>query len=81
MSSSSSRSVEKPAARMWPPPPWLRAIAETSTSPPLERRLTLRAARPRVPWSRTRAATLAPSTERRWSMIPSVISSPAPLAS
>ena len=47
-SPSSSRSVEKPAARLWPPPPCLRAIAETSMSPSLERRLTLRAARPAV---------------------------------
>src|SRR5262249_15499514 len=80
-SSSSPRSVEKPAARTWPPPPCLRAIAETSTSPSLERRLTLRAAWPRLPRSRTTAATLAPSIERRWSITPSVISSPAPVAS
>ncbi len=65
----------------WPPPPSSRAIAETSTSPSLERRLTLRAARPRSPRSRISAATRAPSTDRRKSMIPSVISSPAPLAS
>ena len=80
MSSSISRSVEKPAARLWPPPPCLRAIAETSTSPSLERRLTLRAAWPRSPRSRTTAATLVPSIERRWSITPSVISSPAPVA-
>src|SRR5262249_47278021 len=80
-SSPSSRSVEKPAARVCPPPPCLRAISETSTSPSLERRLTLRAARPRLPRSRTTAATLVPSIERRWSITPSVISSPAPVAS
>ncbi len=57
-------------------------LTETGNLPAsLERRLTLRAERPREPRSRIRAATLAPSTDRRWSMIPSVISSPAPVDS
>ena len=76
-----SISVEKPAARLSPPPPLTRAIAETSTSPALARRLTLRAAGPRSPRSRITAATRTPSIERRWSIRPSVISSPAPVAS
>ncbi len=39
MSSSISSVDSKPAANRWPPPPWLAAIARTSTAPS-ERRLT-----------------------------------------
>src|SRR3954453_19787045 len=54
ISSPSSRSVEKPAARLCSPPPCSRAIAETSPSPSLDRRLPLRPARPREPVARPR---------------------------
>ena len=42
--SSIARSVENPAARLWPPPPKLRAIADTSTPSGCERSEPLRAA-------------------------------------
>ena len=71
MRSSSDISVAKPAAWRCPPPPPARAMAETSTRPSVARSETLR--RPRLPSgsSRARAATFVPSTERRWSMMPS----------
>ena len=34
--------MEKPAARLWPPPPWARAITDTSTSSSVARSETLR---------------------------------------
>ena len=43
--------------------------------PSVERRLTLRAARPPSGWSRMSAATAVPSSARRWSMMPSVSTS------
>ena len=49
---SSSSVVEKPAARRCPPPPWARAIAETSTSSSVARSETLR-------WPRALAARAA----------------------
>ena len=69
-SSGNSRSVEKPAARRWPPPPSARAITETSMRSSVARSETLRAGSP-ASWSRTSPATAVPSTERRWSTTPS----------
>src|SRR5699024_1682567 len=63
-------SVVKPAARRWPPPPPARAIAETSTSPSVERSDTFLRAPPPSNSSRASPATFVPSTERRWSMMP-----------
>ena len=50
-------------------------------APSVERRLTLRAERPPSVLSRIIAATSVPSSARRKSMIPSVSTSPAPVAS
>ena len=70
--SASDASLEKPAACRWPPPPDLRAIAETSSSSVCARRLTLCFGALSVRGgSRMSAAIAAPSTERRKSMIPS----------
>ena len=79
--SSIARSVEKPAARLWPPPPKSRAIAETSTPSGCERSEPFRAAAAPAGSSRTSATSSAPSTARRWSMIPSEYGSSAPAAS
>ena len=71
-SSGNSRSVEKPAARRCPPPPWARAMRETSTRSSVARRETLRrVAAPSESRSRTRPATAVPWTARRWSTTPS----------
>src|SRR5215212_2974476 len=71
-SSSQLIAVEKPAACRCPPPPWTRAMRDTSTRSSDARSETLRSpAVPRPSRSRTSAATAVPSTERRWSMTPS----------
>ena len=57
--SSTERSLEKPAASRWPPPPDLRAIALTSTSSTDERRETFRAGPPSRGGSRISAETSA----------------------
>ena len=63
--SSGEASLEKPAACRWPPPPLLRAIAETSIPSPRVRRLTRRVGPFWVGGSRMSATISAPSTARR----------------
>ena len=78
MISSIDRSLENPAAWRWPPPFDLRAIAETSTRSLDDRSEIFRAGPLSRGGSRISAASSAPSTARRMSMIPSEYGSTAP---
>ena len=63
--SSIDASLEKPAACRCPPPPDLRAIAETSSSSMLDRSETRRDGPSSRGGSRINTASQAPSTARR----------------
>ena len=63
--SSTVASDGKPAAWRWPPPPLLRAIAETSRSSSVVRRLIRRFGPSSFGGRRIRAASSTPSTARR----------------
>ena len=82
-SSSSGSSVETPAAWRCPPPPSSRAISDTSTRAVRGAQAHLaQAARGRRRAARARAPPpRVPSTERRWSTMPSESVSSAPVSS